>query len=186
MTTQFEHTSHPHAPGHLIARVVLVSFLVTFIIARVVVFLMMSRRLPDVFLQLGETHVHHLTYGIILLSALAGFSVLTRPRGRTRTVLAALYGIALALTFDEFGLWVNLGGSYWQQASIMAVAVVALCLMVLSFSPTLRQLRARQWAAASLLLGLLVGSSIVMARAMRDDTIQLGELLRHVERTGPL
>ena len=186
MSTQFEQASQPHAPGHRIARVMLVSFVLTFLVARLVVFLMMSRWLPDFFLQLGDTHVHHLSYGIIMLSAVAGYSVLARPHGRTRTVVAALYGIALALTFDEFGLWINLGGSYWQQASITAVIVVGLCLTALSFSPLLRRLRARQWAAASIFIALLVGTTIVMARAVREDVIQVGELLRHVERNGPL
>ena len=186
MTTQFELASQPHAPGHRIARVMLVSFVLTFLVARLVVLLMMSRKVPGFFLQLGETHVHHLSYGIIMLAAVAGYSVLARPHGRTRTIVAALYGIGLALTFDEFGMWINLGGSYWQQASVAAVIVVGLCLTALSFSPALRRLRARHWAAASLLLALMVGTTIATARALRDDTIQLGELLRHVERTGPL
>lgn len=164
----------------------LVSFVLTFVAARVVVLLMMSGRMPGVFLQLGETHVHHLSYGIIMLAAVAGYSVLARPSGRTRTVVAALYGIGLGLTFDEFGMWIHLGGSYWQRASIAAVFTVGLCLFVLSFSPTLRRLRARQWAAASLLIALLVGTTIAMARAVREDTVALGHKLRHIERTGPL
>jgi len=32
-----------------------------------------------------------------------------------------LYGLAMGLTFDEFGMWLNLGGSYWQRASFDAV-----------------------------------------------------------------
>jgi hypothetical protein len=31
----------------------------------------------------------------------------------------------MALTFDEFGMWLHLGGSYWQRASIDASIVVA-------------------------------------------------------------
>ena len=31
----------------------------------------MARRMPDLFLHLGGTHVHHLNYGIFLLSAVA-------------------------------------------------------------------------------------------------------------------
>jgi hypothetical protein len=27
----------------------------------------------------------------------------------------------MALTFDEFGMWLHLGGSYWQRASFDAV-----------------------------------------------------------------
>ena len=35
-----------------------------------------------------------------------------------------MYGVGLALTFDEFGLWFHLGGSYWQRASFDAVVVI--------------------------------------------------------------
>lgn len=186
MTTQFEQASQPHAPGHRIARVMFVAFVLTFVIARLVVLLMMSGSMPGYFLRIGETHVHHLSYGIVMLSAVAGYSVLVRPAGRMRTVVAALYGIGLALTFDEFGMWINLGGSYWQPASIAAVFAVGLCLFILAFSPTLRRLRARQWATASLLVALLVGTTIAMARVVRHDAVALGDRLRHIERTGPL
>jgi hypothetical protein len=55
------------AAGHDLGRIVLFSFLLTFILARVVVFLIMSHRLPDLYLHLGGTHIHHLNYGIFLL-----------------------------------------------------------------------------------------------------------------------
>ena len=35
-----------------------------------------------------------------------------------------VYAIGLALTFDEFGMWLHLGGSYWQRASFDAITVV--------------------------------------------------------------
>ena len=37
------------------------------------------------------------------------------------TQTAALMMLAMALTFDEFGMWLHLGGSYWQRASFDAV-----------------------------------------------------------------
>jgi hypothetical protein len=42
-----------------LARPVLVAFLFTFMAARVLVFLIVARRIPDVYLSLGGTHVHH-------------------------------------------------------------------------------------------------------------------------------
>jgi hypothetical protein len=51
-----------------LARIILFSFLLTFILARIVVFLIMSRRLPDLYLYVGGTHIHHLNYGIFLLA----------------------------------------------------------------------------------------------------------------------
>ena len=75
----------PNSDVALIARRVLVAFLFTFIAARVLVFLIMSRRIPDLYLHLGGTHVHHLNYGIFLLSGVGGYLLLARPTGRRPT-----------------------------------------------------------------------------------------------------
>ena len=60
---------------HLSRRVFL-AFLLTFITARVLVFLIMARRLPDLFLHVGGTHVHHLSYGIFLLAGVGALLLL--------------------------------------------------------------------------------------------------------------
>jgi hypothetical protein len=100
-----------------LARPVLVAFLFTFMAVRVLVFLIVARRIPDVYLSLGGTHEHHLNYRIFLLSGVGAYVLLGRPGPRGLRWSAILYGIGLALTFDEFGLWLHLGGSYWQRAS---------------------------------------------------------------------
>ena len=50
-----------------LARLGLASFVLTFVDSRVLVLLIMTHRMPDLFLHLGGTHVHHLNYGIFLL-----------------------------------------------------------------------------------------------------------------------
>src|ERR1039457_5704289 len=92
---------------HRLARRALFSFVFTFLIARIDVFLIMSGRIPNGYLFLGATHVHHLNYGIFLLSAVAGFSIFRRPTGRAAEMTTFLYGFAMALTFDEFGMWLH-------------------------------------------------------------------------------
>jgi hypothetical protein len=61
-----------------LARIILFSFLVTFVLARIVVFLTTSHRLPDLYLHLGGTHIHHLNYGIFLLAGGGGYHLDTR------------------------------------------------------------------------------------------------------------
>ena len=56
-----------------------------------------------------------------------------------------LYGIGLGLTFDEFGMWLHLGGSYWQRASWDAVVVVASGLVLAALAPALKQFRTLHW-----------------------------------------
>jgi hypothetical protein len=77
------------------------SFLFTFTAARITVFLIFfaSRHL---FAPVGR-HVHHLNYGIFLLSGVGAYLLLGRPAEKGFGCATALYGIGLALTFDEFG-----------------------------------------------------------------------------------
>ena len=109
----------------------------------------MARRIPDVYLHLGGTHVHHLNYGIFLLAAVGGYLLLGRPDESGSARAAVLYGIGLALTFDEFGLWLHLGGSYWQRASFDAVVVIAALLTLILIAPRLRAFRPHHWATAT-------------------------------------
>jgi len=60
----------PSSSTRHLARLVFVAFLLTFIGSRALVIIII-RRLPDLFLHLGETHVHHVNYGIFLLSTVA-------------------------------------------------------------------------------------------------------------------
>jgi hypothetical protein len=114
-------------PTKHLARIVFTTFLLTFIASRFLVVLIMTKKAPDMFLHVGGTHVHHLNYGIFLLSVIGGV-LLFLPVGDTeRKYLSIAYGFAMALTFDEFGMWVHLGGSYWQQASVDAIIVVLFC-----------------------------------------------------------
>ena len=128
-----------------LARWVLAAFLLTFALARILVLLIMSRRIPDFFLFVGQTHVHHLNYGIFLLVTVGAWLLLFPPESRGRRNAAIAYGVGLGLTFDEFGMWLHLGGSYWQRSSYDAVVIVAVILGLLSFGSNLRRFRTRDW-----------------------------------------
>ena len=56
-----------------LARVVLLSFVLTFIAARVVSLLTMTHHMPNVYLHVRGTHVHHLNYGIFLLAGVGAY-----------------------------------------------------------------------------------------------------------------
>jgi hypothetical protein len=95
-------------PPTRLARVVLVAFLITFICTRMLVFLIMAHRIPDLYLYIGETHVHHLNYGILLLVTVGAYLLFAQPKNNRTIKIAAIgYGIGLALTFDEFGTWLS-------------------------------------------------------------------------------
>lgn len=99
---------------------ILISFLPTFVLARLYVYLAMKYDL-DFFVVIKGVHIHHLSYGIILL-ALAGYLALVFPSIRRK--IALLYGVGLALAFDEFGMWLRLEDNYWLRQSYDAVIIL--------------------------------------------------------------
>src|SRR5271156_3592432 len=137
--------TNPPSPLKELARVVFTVFLFTFIASRLLVILIMGRMMPDLFLHMGQTHVHHLNYGIFILSTVGGIMLFCQISPRERWWGALAYGFSLALTFDEFGMWLHLGGGYWQRASFDAVIVVASLLGLIAFAPRLERMRAHHW-----------------------------------------
>jgi len=167
-----------------LARPILVSFLFTFMAARVLVFLIVARSIPDVYLSLGGTHIHHLNYGIFLLSGVGAYMLLGNPGRRGLQSSAILYGIGLALTFDEFGLWLHLGGSYWQRASFDAVVVIAALLGLLAVAPAVRRFRPHHWATAAMLVVAVTGFGVLLVNSFRYAD-QLLLRIQIVEETRP-
>ena len=89
----------PSSARHL-ARLTFVAFLLVFIASRALVILMMTRRMPDLFLHMHGTHVHHLTTEFSSFSAVVGVLLFAPMNRARRSVCALLYGAAMALTFD--------------------------------------------------------------------------------------
>ncbi len=156
-----EHPTHRET-AHRLARRALFSFILTFVLARVFVFLIMAKEMPNLYLFMGSTHVHHLNYGIFLMSAVCGYSVFRRPTGRAAEITALLYGVAMGLTFDEFGMWLHLGGSYWQRASVDAVIVVSAVFGLFAFARSLEKFEARHFRAFAVVLVALAGFAVVL------------------------
>jgi hypothetical protein len=147
-----------------LARLVLVSLLATFVLARLVTILITLHRMPNIYFHVRDTHVHHLNYGIFLLAGVGAY-LLFSP-GPAAAAAAVVYGIGLGLTFDEFGMWLHLNGDYWQRASFDAIVVIVVALGLAAFTPPIRRWRPQLLAAVLVLFVLvLVGSFRLAARA---------------------
>lgn len=183
-------TSNPSVskkPSPLVhrAREVLVAFLFTFLAARVLVYLIMARKIPTMYAHAGHTHIHHLNYGIFLLSIVGALLIFAQPTGKWLTFTALLYGVGLALTFDEFGMWLHLTVTYWQRSSFDAVIVIASILGLIAFAPSFGKLRPHHWITAVLMLLLLGGFAFLTIAGSKDLAKKLGPSFQQLEQNGP-
>ena len=125
---------HSPTTKKLIA-IILSSFLITFAIARLFVYLVLGHLMPDFFLTIKGVHIHHFTYGVFILVIVGLYFILKRPELESRSFKWAtmLYGIGLGLTFDEFGMWIRLEDNYWIRQSYDAVIIITLLLLNIAY-----------------------------------------------------
>lgn len=168
-----------------LARRVLVSFLLTFITVRVLVFLIMSRRIPDYYLFLGGSHIHHLNYGIFLIAGVGAYLLFRRPAGSGADYAAVAYGIGMALTFDEFGMWLHLGGGYWQRASLDAITVISAAFGLVAYAPALKRFRPRHWISAVLVALAVIVFFLLLVESFHYAGKIAGPKFHQLELFGP-
>jgi hypothetical protein len=184
MNNYDDSTTDSPSVTHL-ARIVLATFLLTFLFERIVVFLIMSRTIPDLYVHIRGTHIHHLNYGIFLLSALGGYLLFAGPSGSKLCVAAVIYGIGMGMTFDEFGMWIHLGGSYWQRASWDAVTVIGAGLALIAFAPSLKRFRPHDWYTAIALILVLIVFLALFVRSFHYAGRKLAPTIQEIESTAP-
>lgn len=171
---------------HHLARLVLASFLFTFLIARILVIFIMDKKLPPgLFFHVKGTHVHHLNYGIFLLSLSGAYLIFARPTGRRMSATAIVYGIGLGLTFDEFGMWLHLGGLYWQRASYDAIVTIAAVLGLIAYGSTIRRWRPKHVITAIMLCIVLAAFGYTLNRSMKWAHQRISPKLYQLEEQGP-
>ena len=180
-----ESTSPVTSPTRRLARTVFVTFLLTFIASRVLVIAIMAKMVPDLFLHLGGTHVHHLNYGIFLLSAVGAVLLFVPLDDWGKEWVAFVYGFGMALTFDEFGMWLHLGGSYWQRGSFDAVIVILSLFGVIAFLPPWDRFRSRHWATIAVSLMAVAGFYGLLFWSMGKFGNKYAPRLLLLEQSGP-
>lgn len=145
-----------------------VGFVVSFVTVRAITHSIRAGRGPFRNVTPGGRHIHHMTFGIIGLLATgyawnAQVGIGTNPHRRWGSRASATgYGMASALTLDEFALWLNLQDDYWTKQgreSIDAVVIFGSLLFL------------------ALMNQDLVREATQIASGRRDA----GELLRHDE-----
>jgi hypothetical protein len=133
-----------------------VSFLITFVGARLLVSLVIHQHGPFEWVMVRGRHIHHLVWGILIL-LLVGYGWLLdlgRSHSPTSIFLSRLmsigYGVGAALTLDEFALWLDLEpDAYWNRTGRLSIDAVILFGSILAVgawgAPFFRALQ-RIWA----------------------------------------
>jgi hypothetical protein len=111
--------------------IITVSFLITFTISRAIV-VMTGESKPSIELWVGNYHVHHFFYGILLLS-ISGWISLVESKKKYKTVAAILYGSGLGLLIDEIGLLLTWGNYWARQSYIFGVIVIFIFLSIILY-----------------------------------------------------
>jgi hypothetical protein len=108
------------------------TFFLTFAVVRALTHAIHADKGPFHNIQVGGLHIHHMVWGISVLLVLGYLWLLQVGTGMAGTSLAAsrgmalLFGVASALTLDEFALWFNLKDVYWLPQGRESVDAVLL------------------------------------------------------------
>jgi hypothetical protein len=122
---------------------VLAGFILSFAFIRMSTRIMRSPRFawwPGSVVSDSGVHIHHLVFGICLmiLAGTLGFASYDVPPWFE--ISAALFGIGVGLTIDEFALWVYLDDVYWAEegrksVDATVIAAAGMLLLLFGFEP---------------------------------------------------
>jgi hypothetical protein len=109
------------------------AILATFLITRTVTRLIRSGSGGGVGLgnvRFGGTHIHHQVFGILIIIGTGIVLVSATPHGVALDVAAAVFGVGVGLTVDEFALWFHLEDVYWASEGRKSVDAIFCVLLV--------------------------------------------------------
>jgi hypothetical protein len=94
------------------------AILITFLITRTVTRLIRSGGGASIGLgnvRIVGNHIHHQVFGILIIIGTGIVLVSVTPQGAGLDAAAAIFGVGVALTVDEFALWLHLEDVYWTN-----------------------------------------------------------------------
>jgi hypothetical protein len=122
---------HIIADGKERAFWLLVAFLITFTVVRVITHLIRDGKGPFHNISAKGRHIHHLVPGILLLLA-SGYCSIALHLHHTLIADSVAFGVGAALTLDEFALWLNLKDVYWTKQGRASVDIVVIMATIAS------------------------------------------------------
>ena len=65
--------------------------------------------------RIAGNHIHHQVFGILIIIGTGIILVSEMPKGAALDAAAAVFGVGVGLTVDEFALWLRLDDVYWTS-----------------------------------------------------------------------
>ena len=81
--------------------------------------------------RIAGNHVHHQVFGILIIIGTGIVLVSEMPRGAALNAAAAVFGVGIGLTIDEFALWLHLEDVYWTREGRKSVDAI-FCVLVIT------------------------------------------------------
>ncbi len=110
------------------------AILVTFLVTRTVTRIIRSGSGGGAGLgniTIAGNHIHHQVFGILILIGTGICLVSQTPTGVALDIAAAVFGVGVSLTADEFALWLHLEDVYWSNEGRKSVDAI-FCLLVIT------------------------------------------------------
>jgi len=110
-----------------------IAILATFLITRTVTRLIRSGSGAGAGMgnvRIAGVHVHHQVFGILIIIGTGIVLVSATPHGAALDVAAAIFGVGVSLTLDEFALWLHLQDVYWTKEGRKSVDAIFCVLVV--------------------------------------------------------
>jgi hypothetical protein len=80
--------------------------------------------------RIAGNHIHHQVFGILIIIGTGIVLVSEMPRGAALDAAAAVFGVGVGLTVDEFALWLHLDDVYWTSEGRKSVDAIFCVLVV--------------------------------------------------------
>jgi cation transport ATPase len=128
--------SQAHKARRLTQIIILLSFVVSFAVIRLVTHLQRIGALPN---QTWDPHIHHLVPGILLLIVTGYVGISFWHLNWVRRLMAVLYGLGAAMTLDEFALWLHLEDVYWLEQGRASIDAVVIMIVLLTLAVILNE-----------------------------------------------
>jgi hypothetical protein len=122
---------------------VLTGFILSFGFIRMSTRIMRSPRFawwPGSVVSDSGVHIHHLVFGICTMIAAGAIGFAADGSNPWFDISAALFGVGVGLTIDEFALWVYLDDVYWSEqgrksVDATVIAAAGMLLLLFGFEP---------------------------------------------------